>query len=199
MTQCEVCGPVLSMNWNPIVRRDYTEDFADFTGLEHDHGTGLVMSAYDPALLNGTELSSRPFIEAFQDEEDPQIADMHLRYAANRGDWYAMVCLAESRNELEHDDESWRWASRVVFLLSNPDNEFADYLEHATRESVIQDAKNMMEMCIQNGANPNQPEPNDVGVSAVDKYCLAHGILLVRSASREECDDSVHMALRSFG
>lgn len=187
------------MNWTPIIRTDHTEDFADFTGIEHDHSTGLVMSTYDPALLNGTELSSYPFIEAFREENDPQIADMHLRFAANRGDWYAMVCLAESRNEHEHDDESWRWASRVVFLLSNPDNEFADYLSHRTRESVIHDAKNMMEMCIQNGADPNQHEPRDVGVSAEEKYCLAHGILLSRSAQREKCDDSVHMALRSFG
>jgi hypothetical protein len=187
------------MQWKPLVRRDFTEDFADFTDKEHDHETGLVMSAYHSALLDGTELSSRPFIEAFQEEEDPQIADMHLRYAANRGDWYAMVCLAESRNELEHDDESWRWASRVVFLLSNPDNEFTDYFEHATRESVILDAKNMMEMCIRNGADPNQPEPRDVGVSAEEKYCLAHGILLHRGAPREKCDDSVHIALRSFG
>ena len=187
------------MNWNPIVRRDYTEDFADFTGMEHDHGTGLVMPAYHPALLNGTELSSRPFIEAFQEEEDPQIADMHLRFAANRGDWYAMVCLAESRSELQHDDESWRWASRVVFLLSNADNEFADYFDHATRESVIQDAKNMMEICIRNGANPTQLEPNDVGASARDRYCLAHGILLLEGAPREKCDDSVHVALRPFG
>jgi hypothetical protein len=190
------------MNWTPIVRRDHTEDFADFTGIEHDHGTGLVMSAYDPALLDGTELSSYPFIEAFREANgsgESQIADMHLRYAANRGDWYAMVVLAEDRNELEHDDESWRWASRLVFLLSNPENEFADYLPHHTRESVIQDAQNMMEICMKNGADPNQDEPRDVGVSAEEKYCLAHGILLLRGTPREKCDDSVHMATRRFG
>lgn len=202
METCSTCGPNLKMAWQPVKRKNSTDDFADYSDLEHNHSAGLIMTAFPTELIDGSNLSSLPFLTWFNeayDEEDYQLADLQLRYAANRGDWYAMVMLAEMRAEIEHDDEAWRWASRVVFLLENPKNKFVDYGPDFQRENVIADAKHMMEVCIRNGADADQELPEDVGVDANFTYCLAHGLLLLPGTPTYQCDYTVHLSRRKIG
>jgi hypothetical protein len=198
---CEICGHSPSLSWTPIAR-SFEEDFKDFRDREHDHSSEQAMFNYAPSLVNGENASSQPFIMLFNEAYDVgqyQLADMHLRFAANRGDWFAMMMLVEFRAEIEHDDEAWRWAARVVYLLSNPKNEFIPYIPSATRESVISDAQDMMDICLHNGADSHQMPPNDVGVAAEYHYCLAHGTLITPGSPSAPCDDSVHLSRHIFG
>jgi hypothetical protein len=189
------------MEWTAR-HRQWHEDFEDFTDREHNHSSGLVMWMLPEPLLNGEDLDSEPFlqwaIEAWDKDED-QMADHYLRLAANRGNWYAMVCLAEDRAErFEFDEESWRWASRVVFFLEDERNEFIDYLGRETRDDVIANARHMMAICVKNNPAADQTPPNDVGAGAEQKYCLRHGRPVYRDTPVGTCDDSAHLVLRGF-
>ena len=202
MSDCEVCGPNKSFEWRPIVRVEPSDDFMDLTELEHDHSSGLIMWMFDSKYTNGQDVSSLPFLvwaEEALNNDEYQMADQYLRFAANRDNWLAMMMLAELRAEnFEMFDEAWRWASRVVYLLSDARNNFEEYLEDTSREKILSDARALIEELELRGADATQITPSDVGVNRDRQYCLEHGILVVTGTPIGKCGDDVHLVSRNF-
>lgn len=203
MSKCDVCGENLSMRWAPLERDSSGEqDFEDYSDLEHNHRSGLIMSMIPTPLINGQDVSPKPFEKWAEEamDDNPQMADLNLRFAANRGSWWAMMALAESRNELGMDHEAYRWASRVVFLLEDDRNPFLKRGLFSNKKKVVQDAKEFMAKSLRNLGVNSLPTPNDVGAGSIlNKYCLEHGALVSQSARIGYCDESLHLTNRSFG
>jgi hypothetical protein len=126
-----------------------------------------------------------------------------LRKAAQRGSALAMMLLGFGRSALQHDQEALRWFRRVRFLLADPGNE--TNISEEARTKMFTDAIKNAEICVHNGANPLESEPQDVGVKSLGAlglgpiYCLVCGSSKVPSAPPEQCDDSVHLVSRHFG
>lgn len=185
-----------NMNWLPIRRQNYYEDFEDWIDKE-TVGDEAWVYVIPKELEDGSDLSPKWFLGAVkecQENNDRMFEDFYLRKAAQRGSWEAMSMLAIRRYGWGFFDESMRWNQRILSLGSHK----ADAIQGSWTQpdtSILEEVKSNIGYLASIGVSATDNDPQDLGKNRKDTkhtYCLKCGRRKQSTEPFGKCDGTTH-------
>ena len=192
-------------NWSPSIRESLWVDFENRIAIEG--GTADVV--FPAEMTDGSYLGWSEIMDQFWSLQDqggsPELQERYLRAAAQRGDPFAMMILAEICAGREHDDEAWRWLKRAQLVAQEALDNGWESSSGAALGQILNDTQEWLRVVVHNGANPSQVEPADVGMNSAaslglaPRYCLTCGKLKDNAEPVAGCEGQVHLLVGPSG
>jgi hypothetical protein len=184
------------VNWLPIRRQYYYEDFEDWIDKEGLGGDAWVY-VIPTELEDGSDLSPKWFLDAVkecQDNNDRMFEDLYLRKAAQRGSWEAMSMLALRRYGWGFFEESMRWNQRILCLGSNKAGANQGSWSQPDA-SLIEEVESNIGYLASIGISATENDPQDLNENRKDTkhtYCLKCGRRKQSTEPSGRCDGTTH-------